>query len=285
MTSARVRRRRAQVGGVALVLAVFLIGGGIRVLTDGGSKDGSSASSASSGSAASASGSPSGSTTGSGSGAASGSPSASASTPAPTPSGALSASDDSEGEGDVTPSDTPGTIAVPSAASGVLQVVPGEVAAPPAAKHYTIRFEVEDGIPIDREAFADLVISTLNDPRSWGAHGGFTFGRTGGATADLTVVMASPNLSAQMCLPLKTGGVTSCRNGGKAIFTYYRWVNGTPDYGTNIDAYRLYVINHEVGHFLGHGHQLCPGPGQVAPVMQQQTLGLHGCLANSWPFP
>ena len=63
-----------------------------------------------------------------------------------------------------------------------------------------------------------------------------------------------------------------------------RWAHGVPNYAASLTAYRQYMVNHETGHRLGRGHELCPGPGQPAPVMQQQTLGLHGCTAYAWPY-
>ena len=43
------------------------------------------------------------------------------------------------------------------------------------------------------------------------------------------------------------------------------------------------VINHETGHWFGLGHVL-RRPGQPAPIMQQQSIGMQGCAMNSWPL-
>ena len=177
---------------------------------------------------------------------------------------------------------------VPDAAEGTLSVVAGELDAPDpdADQVLQIRVEVEDGLPIDAQQFATFVMDTLNDDRSWGHDGSVSFARTDG-DADLRVVLASPDQVDTMCAPLRTVGLYSCGRYGHAALNAMRFTQATEEFldQGSITAYRQYLVNHEVGHLLGHQHQSCPGPGEVAPVMQQQTITLDGCTPNAWPVP
>lgn len=171
---------------------------------------------------------------------------------------------------------------VPPSAGGTLVVVPGtEVAPAPERPVKTVRVEVEAGLAIDGALFARTVLATLNDPRSWGGDGSMTFARTDGP-ADVVVALASPDLVDDLCAPLDTVGLFSCANGGVAVLNHLRWVNGAKDF-TDLTQYRQYLVNHEVGHVLGHGHRRCPGAGRLAPLMQQQTGGVGACVPNAWP--
>ena len=150
--------------------------------------------------------------------------------------------------------------------------------------------EIEDGIDVAGARFAEAVEETLGDPRSWGNDGRMSFQRVGAAEAaageyEFRVSLVSPGSMETYCPGVGTGGYTSCRYGERAVINLARWATAVPDYQGDVATYRQYVVNHEVGHALGQGHEPCPGAGQPAPVMQQQTLGLQGCAKNAWPYP
>ncbi len=150
--------------------------------------------------------------------------------------------------------------------------------------------EIEDGIGVDGPGFAAAVEATLGDPRSWGNGGRMSFQRVGAAEAaaseyEFKVTLVSPGSMETYCPGVGTGGYTSCRYGERAVINLARWATAVPHYEGDIPTYRQYVVNHEVGHALGQGHEPCPGAGRLAPVMQQQTLGLDGCAKNAWPYP
>jgi len=152
------------------------------------------------------------------------------------------------------------------------------------------RVAVESGVPYPLADFVAKVDAVLGDRRSWTAGGQFRLQRVpANAHAEFTVYLATRDTTAKMCLAggVRTDGYTSCRTAGHVIINLDRWYTAVPEYtndGVPLDTYRTYVINHETGHQLGHGHELCPGAGRPAPVMEQQTLGLHGCTANPWPY-
>ena len=181
------------------------------------------------------------------------------------------------------PTSAPLEVPVTQRGQGALDVVPGAVRAPGRGQVVTVRVDVERGIGVAAQAFADEVMSTLNDPRSWGHGGTRTFARTDGP-ADVRVILASPMTSADLCRPLVTNGRLSCSAGERAIVTSYRWANGTAEFA-DLGVYRRYVVNHEVGHVLGKSHERCVAAGRAAPVMQQQTIRVAPCLPNAWPFP
>ncbi|WP_052720880.1 DUF3152 domain-containing protein [Actinoplanes rectilineatus] len=153
---------------------------------------------------------------------------------------------------------------------------------------HRFRVAVEETLaePAPRE-FADALDLILGDDRSWVSDGRLRMRRVATAAgADFTVYLASARTSEVMCATggLETEGFTSCRLPGQVIINADRWAGGIPDYEGELEKYRRYAVNHEVGHELGHGHETCPGRGEPAPVMMPQTYGLRGCVPNEWPY-
>jgi hypothetical protein len=165
----------------------------------------------------------------------------------------------------------------------ILPAVPGVIGT--AGKLMTFQIAIENGIRgVDPTVFTQFVRATYGAPQGWASQGAWRFQQVGpGQTPDFTLMLVTPQTRDVYC----GGGpdrYTSCRIGDRVVLNVARWAHAVPDYQAPLTAYRQYMVNHETGHRLGHGHELCPGPGQPAPVMQQQTLGMHGCTPYSWPY-
>ena len=182
-------------------------------------------------------------------------------------------------------SPSPAPTPVVAAGDGSLVVVPGQSAVSGPGEPTAYVVEVEGGLGVDPEAFAADVDRVLADPRSWGGGGRQAMQRVAAGDVGLRVALASPRTVDRLCAPLQTNGWFSCAKGDRAVLNVTRWLEGAPSYAGRLAPYRQYLVNHEVGHVLGHVHESCPAPGAPAPVMQQQTKGLDGCVHNGWPYP
>ncbi|GEM_PF-2105360 len=130
--------------------------------------------------------------------------------------------------------------------------------------------------------FRASVVDTLDDPRGWALGGSIDFVLVdeGGL---FTVVLASPE-EVQDAAPICSDD-WSCRVGDRVLINELRWTQGTDGYPLPLDEYRDYVVNHEVGHWLGLDHRDCPGFDREAPVMMQQSISLDRCTPTVWPIP
>ncbi|QES56509.1 hypothetical protein DEJ51_21935 [Streptomyces venezuelae] len=181
------------------------------------------------------------------------------------------------------------------AGPGTFDTVPGVAKAPGKGKLVRYRVDVEQGLGLDAQLFAEAIHRTLNDDRSWGHGGTKTFERVPGGNADFVITLASPGTTGVWCaksdLDTVVGNV-SCDSARteRVMINAFRWAQGSETYGPDqMFIYRQMLINHEVGHRLGHDHVNCRTPGALAPVMQQQTKSLNidgiQCKPNPWVFP
>lgn len=212
--------------------------------------------------------------------------------PSASPSPATPSPGDAE-EGVAEPVASPGSTLteVPQSAAGTLHSV--EIPDMPAHNsgrvvHFAV--EIEDGLPVVDSDFAAVVARVLADDRGWQTSDSVHFvpvspaDLAAGARVDIRVALATPTLTAKLCAPLDTVmAQVSCWNGSRAVLNLQRWLRGSATYGDDLDSYRVYLVNHEVGHGLGHRHASCPAAGAPAPIMVQQTKSLDGCTA--WPWP
>ena len=149
---------------------------------------------------------------------------------------------------------------------------------------YNVSFDISSrgALKGDVNEFANVVESTLTDSRGW-IRAGVKFSKVS-SEGRLHVVLAS---GAEIDKYAGCSAELSCTVYPYVLINDARWLGATDSYnsaGLSLTSYRQMVINHEVGHFLGHDHISTCGAGGIAPVMLQQSTGLRGCTGNSWPL-
>ena len=158
-------------------------------------------------------------------------------------------------------------------------------AAKPVTRKYTVTYDISyrGEIQADKTEFANLVRETLGSPYGW-ARAGVIFSEVNSG-GRLHIVLASGD-QVKAAAPGGCSDTLSCTVKPYVLINDTRWRLATDSYnnaGLSLKKYRQMVINHEVGHFLGHNH-LTNCVNGVAPVMLQQSTGLRGCTANEWPL-
>ena len=157
------------------------------------------------------------------------------------------------------------------------------VPAKPKTRTITYSVASKGKVSVNLDEFARQVAETLADQRGW-SRAGLVFTRVasgGQFTVWLSVSARVPSFG-KPC-----DAVYSCRAGRNVVINEDRWKGATASWtkvGGSLREYRNLVVNHEVGHWLGHGHASCRKGGAKAAVMQQQSKSLGGCVANAWPL-
>ena len=130
-------------------------------------------------------------------------------------------------------------------------------------------------------SFGRAVEQTLLDERGW-RRAGIDFCWSDGPP-DIEISLASPARTDELCYPIATYGQVSCAIGPRVTINEKRWREATRAWD-DIEDYRRYVINHEVGHALDMPHRYnCTKSGR-APLMMQQSRDKKRCDAPGiWP--
>lgn len=181
---------------------------------------------------------------------------------------------------DAVPACTSAEIPTPTGTTRIIPVQGDPIGDGPAQR---LRIEVENGLPVDAICFATAVMAILTDPRGWTADATVAFQQVDSGPYDYRLILASPTTVDRLCAPLRTAGKYSCHQDDRVMLNYARWDGGGATFAGDIDTYRRYLVNHEIGHAIGRRHRPCPTAGAPAPVMMQQTKTVGSCRPNGWP--
>ena len=159
----------------------------------------------------------------------------------------------------------------------------------PTANIVSFRVEIDPSIKLSRQSFARAVRRILCDERSWIASGSVRFRYH--PLGSLLIGLRTPDESQRRCLQitgLSVNRTYSCGTRPEVVINSDRWFGNSSKFPASLTEYRRMLINHEVGHSLGLHHQSCTADGEAAPVMMQQSKGMHSsngftCIPNPWP--
>jgi hypothetical protein len=141
--------------------------------------------------------------------------------------------------------------------------------------------------------FGPEVDRILADPRGWLKYG-YHFVRDA-ARPDVHIRLETPSRADALCNGLR--GLSCWRPRARDIIIHEGNWNGGSRSELPLRRYHNYVINHEVGHFLGLEHQQCPkaecerrgvaAGACPASIMQQMSRGpdhIAPCVESDWPL-
>lgn len=160
---------------------------------------------------------------------------------------------------------------------------------------YSVYFDVHPSAKTSAAMFRALAAPLLMHPLGWSKFEKYKFRVLNEKPASTTtrqdgviVVTLTPQAAMNDMFPdFKNERLSVCNMETLEIaINEQRWLREYDDDKSELQlpAYRAYVIQHEVGHAIGHGrHQSCPAPGERTPIMLQQTKGTQGC--TPYPFP
>lgn len=153
-----------------------------------------------------------------------------------------------------------------------------------------MKVSFQTGIRAWKKTEIDFILNVLNDQRSWGIPVKRSFDQNYDWVVFLddsfTIQRQYPSLG-KTALSV-TDSTDPHQYGIITIFNIDNWetipIAAKRSGFESLEQYRTYLINHEFGHAIGHGHSRCSGiDGALAPVMLQQTKGTGNCIPCVWP--